>query len=467
MTKRIFEIALSAALVLASFSATGRAEDPRETALVRAVKRAKASVVNIHSEKTTFAGDPLFANRKGRKVNGMGTGIIVDERGYVVTNHHVVNGVDSLRVTLENGSTYDAVVISEDHSRDLAMIKINPTSPLTVMPMGTSSDIMLGETVIAVGNAFGYEHTVTSGIVSALGRDVEVNETQSYKNLIQTDASINPGNSGGPLINLNGDVVGINVAIRAGAQRIGFAIPIDDAREVIAQLLNIEQFDQNYHGLVTRDLKTATTKKLIVSSARANSPAAEAGFKPGDVVEKVADINILDGADFERALLGRSAGEKVNVVVRRNDQTETLAMQLAQFNGRGFANSNANSGVVVRANNDSSSERVWSILGVRLAKVSQGDKSLSGSKYNGGLQVVSVRHGSPAAVSLIRQGDVLVGLDKYETVTPENVTWILDRRTDTPGPLKFHIVRSKETLWGQMNLGSSGIATKPSNSSRN
>ncbi len=149
----------------------------------------------------------------------MGTGIIIDERGYIVTNHHVVNGVDKVSVTLDSGSTYSAVVISEDPVRDLAVLKIQASVPLTVMPLGTSSDLMLGETVFAIGNAFGYESTITVGIVSALHRDVEVNDTQSYKNLIQTDAAINPGNSGGPLINLNGEVVGINVAIRAGTRR--------------------------------------------------------------------------------------------------------------------------------------------------------------------------------------------------------------------------------------------------------
>ena len=147
----------------------------------------------------------------------MGTGIIIDERGYIVTNQHVIAGVDSLRVTLYDGSTFTAEPISYDVKHDLAIIKIEASRPLPVIPLGTSSDLRLGESVIAIGNAFGYEHTVTAGIISSLSRDVEVNEHQSYKNLLQTDASINPGNSGGPLLNLDGEVIGINVAIRAGA----------------------------------------------------------------------------------------------------------------------------------------------------------------------------------------------------------------------------------------------------------
>ena len=211
-------------------------------------------------------------NPRGRKINGMGTGVIIDERGYIVTNHHVVNGVDSLRVTLDNGGNYVAVVISEDPVRDLAIAQDPVARAAPVMPIGTSSDLMLGETVFAIGNAFGYENTITLGIVSALHRDVEVNDTQSYKNLIQTDAAINPGNSGGPLINVNGEIVGINVAIRAGAQKIGFAIPIDDARKVIADLLKIEYFDGTSHGLIGRDVKNGAERRLVVDASPPRQP---------------------------------------------------------------------------------------------------------------------------------------------------------------------------------------------------
>jgi len=215
-------------------SASYASASNRESPTVKAIRRVESAVANIHSEKRADEHGSLFSVDRGQKVNGMGTGIIIDERGYIVTNHHVVDGVDTLRVTIRDGSSYMAQVVSEDRKHDLALIKINASRPLPVMPLGTSSDLMLGETVIAVGNAYGYEHTMTVGIISALSRDVEVNEKQSYRNLIQTDASINPGNSGGPLINMDGEVIGINVAIRAGAQRIGFAIPIDDARTIIA-----------------------------------------------------------------------------------------------------------------------------------------------------------------------------------------------------------------------------------------
>ena len=183
------------------------ASESRRTPLVTAVQKVRNAVVNIHSSKTAPRKDTIYNTGADRKVNGMGSGIVIDERGYIVTNHHVVHQVDALRVTLADGSTYSATVVSFDRVKDLAIIKINVTRPLQVMPVGTSGDVMLAESVFAVGNAFGYEHTVTSGIVSALSRDVEVNEEQSYERLIQTDASINPGNSGGPLLNLDGEVV--------------------------------------------------------------------------------------------------------------------------------------------------------------------------------------------------------------------------------------------------------------------
>jgi serine protease Do len=453
MQKRAPAAILFLAILLASFSGTGRADDPRDTPLVKAIRRARPAVVNIHSEKTApyTPGDPAFtsATHRGRKINGMGTGVIIDERGYIVTNHHVVNGVDSLRVTLDNGSNYVASVISEDPVRDLALLKIQPTAPLVVMPIGTSSDLMLGETVFAVGNAFGYENTITLGIVSALHRDVEVNDTQSYKNLIQTDAAINPGNSGGPLINVNGEIIGINVAIRAGAQKIGFAIPIDDARKVIADLMKIEYFDGTYHGLVGRDVKNAAERKLVVESARPGSPAEMAGLKPEDVIVRAGDVNVTDEADFERALLGHSVGDEIHVIVKRDGRSESVSLKLAAASHDLVASGAGN--IVVHAEGDADSQRIWETIGIRVLKIARTSPNLVSSKYEGGLQVISVRPDSPAARSGIQQKDVLVGLDKFQTVKTADVSWVLDHHETEF--VRFHVFRSNDTLYGDMSLG--------------
>ena len=268
-----------------TFASLVRGDDARVTPLVKAVRSCMESVVNIHTEKAAPADkESRFLTQKPRRVTGMGTGIVVDERGYIVTNYHVIHDVDQITVTLQNGETLAGRKISFDRKHDMAIIHIDPTKPLTVMPLGTSSDVMLAEQVFAVGNAFGYEHTVTSGIVSAIGRDVEVDETQSYENLIQTDASINPGNSGGPLLNVNGQVIGINVAIRAGAQRIGFALPIDEARRTIARLLSTERLSGVSHGVFTTDVKTPTEQKLVIDDVMDGSAAAICGLKNGDVL---------------------------------------------------------------------------------------------------------------------------------------------------------------------------------------
>ena len=265
LTAQSFSIAAEDVAVAASDSSPIIVEqDPRDTPLVKAVKKCQDCVVNIHTEKSGVEDtDTRFFTAKPRKVTGMGTGIVVDERGYIVTNYHVIQNVDVITVTLHNGETLLARPVSFDRKQDMAIIQVKASSPLSVMSMGTSTDVQLAEQVFAVGNPFGYGHTVTSGIVSALGRDVEVDETQAYENLIQTDASINPGNSGGPLLNLLGEVIGINVAIRAGAQRIGFAIPIDDARRTVARLLSTERLNRVSHGVYANDVKSPKTKNWL------------------------------------------------------------------------------------------------------------------------------------------------------------------------------------------------------------
>ncbi|MBI1346573.1 PDZ domain-containing protein [bacterium] len=453
MTHRLLAFGLCCTVWLSSTTWLAAADDLRETAIVRAVKRASPSVVNINTEKSAIDRDAVFGsgNAKPRKVNGMGTGIVIDTRGYIVTNYHVVADVELIKASLDDGATYTASVIATDREHDLAIIKVDATRQLPVMPAGTSSDLMLAEPVIAVGNAFGYQSTVTSGIVSALSRDVEVNETQSYRNLIQTDASINPGNSGGPLLNMNGEVVGINVAIRAGAQRIGFAIPIDDARRVIARMMSIEQLNQTFHGLETKDVKQGSKRELHVAGLASDSPAAKAGMLQGDIVTKVGDRLIVDAADWELALLGRPVGELLEVTVRRGEKTEALSFAVAPYVG---GRSRMNTEFIARANNDNSeSERFWNALGVRLAPLPTERVSTIPPKYRGGLLITDVRGTSPAALNGIRKDDILVGLRDWETLSSENVTWILNQNLPSgQNSLKFFVIRGRETLYGYIQL---------------
>ena len=453
----------------------------RETPLVRAVQTSRKSVVNIHTEKKAAEDkEARFFSPKSRKVTGMGTGVVIDERGYIVTNYHVIQDVDVITVTLDGGASYDGRPVSYDRKHDLAIIRITVTEPLSVMPMGTSSDLMLAETVYAVGNAFGYEHTVTAGIVSALHRDVEVDETQSYENLIQTDASINPGNSGGPLLNVNGEVIGINVAIRSGAQRIGFAIPIDDARRTIARLLSVERLDGAPHGLVTTDVKSATEKKLVVNEVATGSAAELCGIKSGDIICNVRGIRINDGTDLERSLLAMPRGKVVDLVLQREGREQTLQFTIGVGKSPVIAQPTAQNSEVTVATAEKKTaqvpavnvsqtttppqskpqpgnteaqiiDRAWALLGLRLESLSDVEKQEVTSRtypgargpvrYNGGLRIVEVKSDSVAA-KFVKEGDVLLGLDGFETLGPVNLNYILKQdRIQKATSMKCQIYR--------------------------
>lgn len=463
LTRQRF-VALAVLTVFAVSTAATRADNPRITPLVKAVEHCRNFVVNIHTEKNASGdGESRFFNQKSRRVSGMGTGIVVDERGYIVTNYHVIHEVDKITVTLANGETVSARPVSFDRKHDMAIILVNASAPLTVMPMGTSSDVRLAEQVFAVGNAFGYEYTVTAGIVSALGRDVEVDETQAYENLIQTDASINPGNSGGPLLNVMGEVIGINVAIRAGAQRIGFAIPMDDARKTISRLLSTERLNGVSHGLFSDDVKSPTVRKLIVREVTPGSAAAKCGLQAGDRVNNVRGVTIYDGADWERSLLDIPIGKVLDVQVERAG--EPLTLQLTVGLGQRTAGRPAipPSGLPVRTVSKSTNtvvppapesirDKARRLYGFHLAPLTARDRGVLGRQFNGGMKIVSVDAGSLAQRHGILTGDILLGLDGFETLGDRNLNFILqDSRLRNLSVMKFQIFR-KESLVGQMVL---------------
>ena len=230
---RCLRHAFTALLLCGTVASQVFAASARETPIVLAVRKAMPSVVNLSSEKQVVNRAAWSGSLSAQRVNGMGSGVIIDERGYIVTNAHVVDRVTRLRATLADGTVHDATTVGIDRKTDLAMVKIDVNRPLPVIPLGTSRDLMIAETVIAVGNAYGYENTVTRGVISALNRTVKLNEQLTYYDLIQTDASINPGNSGGPLVDDGGRVVGIVTSKTFDHQMEGvaFGLPIGEARE--------------------------------------------------------------------------------------------------------------------------------------------------------------------------------------------------------------------------------------------
>ncbi len=453
-------------------SAVNASDDARQTPLVKAVQKCQESVVNIHTEKNSKEDtESRFFTPKPRRVTGMGTGIVVDERGYIVTNYHVIHDVDQITVTLRNGDLLDASPVSFDRKQDLAIIRVKSPKPLPVMDMGVSSEVMLAEQVFAIGNAFGYEHTVTDGIVSAIGRDVEVDETQSYENLLQTSAAINPGNSGGPLLNLNGEVIGINVAIRAGAQRIGFAIPIDDARRTVARLLSTERLNGLSHGVFATDVQVNKEKRLVIDTVTPGSAAAICGLKKGDTVTTVRGINIADNADWERSLLDIPVGRKLDVELLRDGQPVSLTFTVGSgANSRNVASKSKSSTAVktvstARPANSSTTrvtparQKTRQLLGLQLALLTPDETAslvstyIGGVKYSGGMKIVGVDRGSKAERHGIRKGDLLLGLDRFETLNDRNLTYILqDSRLAKMKKLEFQIFRDGKALEGQIDL---------------
>jgi serine protease Do len=442
----------------------GRAWTIRQTPVVEVVRRVKDAVVNIHSERLGGLGssgagqlgrtpDELFSHTpSASRVNGMGTGIVIDPRGYLITNCHVVDDVSSLRVRLCDGTTLAARVLDRDATTDLALVKISPPRPLAVMPLGTARDLQVGETVVAIGNAYGYDHTVTVGVVSALGRDVTLNREVRYRALIQTDASINPGNSGGPLVNLLGELVGVNVAIRAGAQGIGFAIPVDTMVKVASEMLARQaRISPASLGLGLRDevrLPAVTgpaRREVVLARVEPQSAAARAGLRAGDLLAAVSGVPAASSLDLHRALLEATPGNKLALTVERAGLQKRVELALEA----------PRAAALVSASKGRSTEPIWQRLGIRQRPLASHEieaLTRTHAQLHGGLMVLETRPGSPAAQAGFRAGDVLIGLHQWEMLSAENVLFVLDHeQRSTFSPLRYHLLRANRLLQGTLS----------------
>jgi serine protease Do len=434
-------LGLILAMTLAAWPENGSASELRKTPIVTAVEAAGPSVVNIRGEKTvggTTGSQPGQADG-GRRVNGMGTGVVIDPRGYIITNYHVVEGVRQIQITMADGRQYTARLVSRDPETDLAIIKIDAPEPLPVINIGRSNDLMPGETVVAVGNAYGYQDTITRGIISALHRAVQVSDAQYYEDLIQTDASINPGNSGGPLLNIDGQMIGINVAVRAGAQGIGFAIPVDKAMAVLGKLLAECSTVQAYHGIHFETDPAEPLDGAVVKSVDDGSPAALLDLKPGDVITGIGDVPVTRSSDFHRAMLDRRDGEQIELSIRRGDEFLAFELELAKVGPK-----------LQEPDNET-----WNVLGMELQPISSEDfrQRFRSSLYDGGLTVKSLRSGGPASSQGVQVGDVLVGVHIWQTVSLENVSYIIHRPNFASfTPLRFLIIRDGKTYEGHLPL---------------
>jgi len=371
----------------------------RRSPVVEVVQKVSPAVVFIGTEQVVdrrLRGSPLeefffgegSVRERRQTVQSLGSGVIIDASGIIVTNDHVVRGASAIHVVLADGRQLEAEVVGSDAQNDLAVLRIPAKGPLPVARLGTSADLMIGETVVAIGSPFGLTKTVTSGVISAVGRSFKANE-EIYNDFIQTDAAINPGNSGGPLLNVDGEVIGINTAIFGGAQGIGFAIPADKVRRIVAELKNFGKVRPAWVGLNVVELSPRTARRLgwdrnygvLVDSVDAGSPAQTAGARAGDILAEVGGSAVEGGDDFEARLRGYPAKAPVGLLIWREGREHKISLTPVEF---------------PPAQADA---LAWDRLGLRLA---QGRV---------GLAVTGVRPGSQAAAIGIERGDTLVRLN--------------------------------------------------------
>ncbi len=320
------------------------------------VEKAGPAVVKIDTKVTSqqavplnpFFNDPFFRHffgdteRSERVEEGMGSGFIISEDGYILTNQHVVGGASEILVTVVGyDDPFRAELVGEDFDLDLAVIKIDAPKPLPTLKLGDSEKVRVGEWVIAIGNPYGLDHTVTVGVVSAKGRPVNIPTSEGvrrYKNLMQTDTAINPGNSGGPLLNLQGEVIGINTAINANAQGIGFVIPTSTIQPVLEQLIQKGKVTRPFLGVSVQDvteelaeyfgLKEATG--AIITDVVDGSPAAKAGLRRGDVILSIDEEPVENAEDLVNMIQSKKIGDKSVLLVARNGETRFVQVTIGE-----------------------------------------------------------------------------------------------------------------------------------------
>jgi serine protease Do len=388
----------------------------RRTPVVEVFENSRDAVVNISSTQIVQVRNPFglegmfddFFDRSPAqqyKVNSVGSGFVIHPDGYIVTNAHVVNRTAERKAIFADGRGYDAQLVAIDPERDLAVLKIDAERPLKTLRLARGDDLMIGETVIAIGNPLGYQHTVTAGVVSAVDRELDLGRGRRMEHLVQTDASINPGNSGGPLLNVLGELIGVNTAIRGDAQNIGFAIPVDQLRAVLPEMLDVERRYRIDSGLKLSNLPG----RVRVESVAAQSPAARAGIEPGDELTEIAGRPAREAVDFSIALIGLKAGDGIDVSLRRDDAPIRTRLQLA---GRPAPDGAA---------------LIKQLLGMEVRPLPEDTARQLRLPGSAGLLITDIEADSPASQQGFQQRDIVVAVGRHNATTLEELGQILDR----------------------------------------
>ncbi|WP_163865102.1 trypsin-like peptidase domain-containing protein [Myxococcus eversor] len=398
-------------LVVALLASSGASADMarRRDAVVEVVQKVSPAVVYIGTEQEVesrfrrrspleeFFGGMGGGEQGRQKIEGLGSGVIIDPTGIIVTNDHVIRGASAIHVVLADGRSYDAEVIGSDAGNDLAVLKVTAKEALPIARLGTSADLMIGETVVAIGSPFGLSKTVTAGVVSAVGRTFRA-DNRVYNDFVQTDAAINPGNSGGPLLNVDGEIIGINTAIfGGGAQGIGFAIPADKVRRIVDELTRFGKVRPSWVGLDAVDLTPRAARQLgwdrsygaLVTAVETGSPADQAGVKRGDIVAELGGSRIQDAEDFDTRVRGYPARSAFPLVLFREGATRTLQLTPSEFPPR-----------MVES-------LAWDRLGLKV-KETRGVLALNG-----------VRAGSAAAEVGLEPGDIILRVNNQPVTSAD------------------------------------------------
>ena len=424
--------------------------------------RVRAGVVNIqvskkvsNAELPDFRGNPFGdrnpfgeffgpfgGNPPVRKQQGVGSGCIISKDGFILTNNHVVEGADQIKVKLADGKERDGRIIGRDPKTDLALVKIDGEPELRPLKLGDSDSLKVGNWVVAVGSPFGLEQTVTAGIVSAKGRVIG---SGPYDNFIQTDASINPGNSGGPLINMQAEVVGINTAIMASGQGIGFAIPINMAKEIAPQLEKSGHVTRGLLGVNIQDLTPELAKSFGLKDARgalvakvvSGAPAEKAGIAMGDVIVQFNGQPVTGAKDLSRIVAATPVGESVTVRVIRDGKAMDIQAKVGEMEEQGdFATA------------DDASHKS---LGLSLQNMTPRIAGELGLKKNTGVVVTGVEPGSAAAEARVRTGDVIHEVNRKPVANVTEFKQIIDQ-AKAGDTLLLLIEREQNTLFVTISL---------------
>lgn len=359
----------------------------RKTPVVGVVSKAAPAVVNLTcSSRDMNARSSLemfFENGFGimrKKRTSLGSGVIVDGKaGHILTNAHVIADADEIMAHLQDGREFPAKILGVEPDFDLAVLTIEASAPLPSIPFGDSGDIMPGETVIAIGNPFGFNHTVTTGVVSATNRTLR-SEAGLMTDLIQTDAAINPGNSGGPLLNLDGEFIGVNTVIDGRGEGLGFAIPANKAKAVLERVASHETPPHLWLGLHGANPPGARDAGLQITKVFKNSPASDAGLKRGDIITKINSVSIRNGRDYLDMLRNFTKPEEISIEYRRGNEARTMAIRLRYLE------------------NQAAEELLEQLWGFKTEETRKG------------LAIAKIRSDGPA--SFLRPGDVITSVNQ-------------------------------------------------------